>query len=216
MNSFNESFYTTDFDQEMMDFIKGNNNYELEDEYLNWHNYHYLLAYGKGRKVFWTDPADLGSYEMLTSLTKQQFKEKIGMLPQDNTPVKENLVEEGTFGKKDLAEGMFVKIKEEFYMLVGKTLSSYNLYILLEDYNENLEDYRETEWDITEVFVVDGEDGVAPLKYFLDGNGLRSIWKRTPPKSEKVIKLEELILMHEGQLEATKKLLEEGLALWKI
>ena len=210
MSTFDKSFYTTDFDQEMMDFIEGNSGFKIEDEFLHWHDYHNILAYGAGRGAFWTESAALDVYRTSTPLTKQQFKEKIGM------PMESPVTEETTFGKKDLVDGMFVKCRNgEIHVVLGDIACDDSGFLDLEqEYDEEMlylgasEDFEE--FDIMEVFV---KYSNLPLHEYLSGEGLKSIWKRTPPKSEKVIKLEKLIRMHEEQLEATKKLLAEELSL---
>lgn len=127
---------------------------------------------------------------------------------------KDNIVEEGTFGKKDLVDGMFVKCRNgEVFLKLGNTLHNLTGYLQLSELDDKLLDVeRDEEWDIIEVLSAEGVEGSLP-RIFDKEQGLKSIWKRTPPKSEKVIKLEELIRMHEEQLEATKKLLAEELSL---
>lgn len=79
MQLFNEGFYTEDFDQEMFDFIKAQG-WSLDGETglvkASLSALH--LYYGTGIEGFWTDndENDLEDYE---HLTKQQFKEKVGM-----------------------------------------------------------------------------------------------------------------------------------------
>lgn len=77
--SFDESFYTTDFDQEMLDYIKkiGCN---TEVSKGNWKEEHKVLFYGNKLDVFWTDKVKRLLYKPYSRLTKQQFKEKIGMI----------------------------------------------------------------------------------------------------------------------------------------
>lgn len=209
MGVFNESFYTTDFDQQMMDFIKEISDYEVDNQ-GNWREYHSILAYGKGLDLFWTDNNRLDSYPSDALLTKQQFKEKIGM------PMDKPATEKKTFTKKDLVGGMFVKTRNgEINIVIGDIACDNTGFLYLkEEYNEDMldivSDEGDDEYDIIEVFVKDSEQR---LHEYLSGKGLKSIWKRTPTKSEKVIKLEKLIAMHEEQLEATKKLLAEELSL---
>ena len=212
MKSFNDNFYTIDFDQEMMDFIE--DSYTFSD--MQWNCNGDELVYGVGNGYFRTNTfPENSSIESTTSrhgytkLTKQQFKEKIGM-PVD-TPVKE----EATFSKKDLVDGMFVKCRngEIHIVLGGIVCDDYGFLSLGQDYNEDMLfaalDGSGSEYDIMEVFVKNNNQR---LYEYLSGEGLKSIWKRAPSKSEKVLKLEELIRMHEERLEATKKLLEEELS----
>lgn len=149
----NESFYTTDFDQKMMDFIESR--FKIEN-------------------------------------------------PNNNR-------KEETFTKKDLVDGMFVKTRNgEINIVIGDIVCDNTGFLDIEqEYDVYLVasgDFEEL--DIMEVLVKDSNQ---PLHKYLSGEGLKSVWKRTPPKSEKVIRLEKLITMHEEQLEATKKLLAEEL-----
>lgn len=114
MKSFNESFYTEDFDQEMLDFIEAN--YTANCDVIGWSNLDVSLCYSDCDKGFY-----LAYYiSEGNKLTKEEFKRKIGM---------------------------------------------------------------------------------------------STIWKRTPPKSEKVIKLEERISIMQDNLLALKEQLEEELTL---
>ena len=201
--SFNESFYTEDYDQGMLDFIEMNYNvntlWSLEDMFLN---------YTPTLDCFWTNNYKASHFG---DITKEQFKAKIGMLTEETAMENQTVQEQATFGKKDLVDGMFVKCRNgEIHIVIGTCAQNNNGWMDLgNEFTEGLlENSDITNLDIVEVFVK--EKNLPLVKHFV-GAGLKSIWKRTPPKSEKVIKLEELILMHEGQLEATKKLLEEEL-----
>ena len=197
MGIFNESFYTTDFDQEMMDFVESR--YKASER--QWNLDGDELVYGKGNGYFWTNSfPHNGSardfiWETPMTLTKQEFKEKIGM-PQDN------IAEEGTtFGKKDLVDGMFVKTREgEIHVVIGDSAHDITGYL----------DLGNSDLDIVEVFIK--EKNYSLIKH-LNGVGLKSIWKRTPPKTEKVIKLEERISIMQDNLLALKEQLEEELTL---
>lgn len=206
MSTFNESFYTTDFDQQMMDFIESK--YEIENPELEWTTTHSTLAHGSGLDSFWTEdintPNDY-SEQGYTLLTKQQFKEKIGM------PVDKSATEKKTFTKKDLVDGMFVKTRNcGTYLKLGELLLQGEGFLYLDDYDENLIDIRDVDkgFDIIEVLTPNKPTN---LNTYLGGYNSDSIWKRTTPKSEKVLKLEKLIKLHEEQLEAANKLLAEEL-----
>ena len=164
--------------------------------------------FNSGLDSFWTEdintPNDY-SEQGYTLLTKQQFKEKIGM------PMDKPTTEKKTFTKKDLVDGMFVKTRNgEINIVIGDIVCDNTGFLDIEqEYDVYLVasgDFEEL--DIMEVLVKDSNQ---PLHKYLSGEGLKSVWKRTPPKSEKVIRLEKLITMHEEQLEATKKLLAEEL-----
>lgn len=78
MKQFDDSFYTDDFDQEMLDWlikedytvVSGNSKLESPDASDN------CLAYGKIFEYFWTGSLSPSTFK---HLTKQQFKDKIGM-----------------------------------------------------------------------------------------------------------------------------------------
>lgn len=76
--NFDESFYTDDFDQEMMDFIE--DNFAITGLKEEWVKGEEFLKYGVGCNYFWTSYIKGGEY-----LTKQQFKEKIGMTTKQFT-----------------------------------------------------------------------------------------------------------------------------------
>ena len=82
---FDEYFYTTDFDKEMMDFIES----KYGRPYRQWNYNGNELVYSGSAGFFWTNsfPANssITEHYALRELTKQQFKDKIGMV-DNNTP----------------------------------------------------------------------------------------------------------------------------------
>lgn len=207
MKSFNEGFYTEDFDQEMLDFIEAN--YTVDCDIRGWSNLDLCLCYSGWDKDFYL----AYSNTVLYKLTKEEFKRKIGMPTKGTIMENETVQEQDTFGKKDLVDGMFVKTREgEIHVVIGDSAHDNTGHLDLgKEFEEDLTDnLGNSDLDIVEVFIK--EKNYSLIKH-LNGEGLKSIWKRTPPKSEKVIKLEKLIVMHEEQLEATKKLLAEELTL---
>lgn len=71
MTQFNESFYTDDFDQEMLDFVK--ENFEVTEDIDEWNLNHEGLIYGKNICFFWTySISDYITYDF-EYLTKQEF-----------------------------------------------------------------------------------------------------------------------------------------------
>ena len=75
-NLFDESFCTSDYDQEMVDYISRNfGAVRLESEVPK-----VYLKYGAILDKFWTSD----SYVHCKVLTKQQFKEKIGMIDKED------------------------------------------------------------------------------------------------------------------------------------
>ncbi len=169
MKSFAENFYTGDYDQEMLDFI--DKNYTID--FVNGWRIKESLSYHISDDDFFVSTDIKGAGKLLT---KEQFKEKIGMTNKTH--------DEGVFTKNMLKDGMFVKMKGDIYMVLGKVLCSYDRYILLEDYDEGLNDNEQEVWNIQEVYILEGEDNIAPLNYSLSGNGLTSIWERPPEKSK--------------------------------
>ena len=79
MQKFDEAFYTDDFDQKMLEFIQDNFKLERKNTYISsFLEGNTILRYGVTDGNFWT--TDSWYLELFgTYLTKQQFKEKIGM-----------------------------------------------------------------------------------------------------------------------------------------
>jgi hypothetical protein len=110
MSYFSYRFYTDDFDQEMLNFVEkkyglSKSQRSVEDDYLN---------YGTSNNYFWTcnGASNVCGY---IKLTKQQFKEIIGMSDKK------------TFTKADLKDGMVVRVVSDlpnkFYLVLkGKLL----------------------------------------------------------------------------------------------
>lgn len=72
-NVFDEQFCTDDFDQEMIEFVKELGDFKYRGTFGD--DGDKFLKYGTGNNYFWID-----NYECShTLLTKQEFKEKIGM-----------------------------------------------------------------------------------------------------------------------------------------
>lgn len=95
MSLFNENFYTDDFDQEMIDYVRnlGSTLKRSRTDYLET-KYKYL-KYGSSCDYFWTNNNTV-TLDEYTYLTKQQFKEKIGMTQKQ-------------FTKADLKTGMIIE-----------------------------------------------------------------------------------------------------------
>lgn len=96
MSLFSESFYTEDFDQEMLDWIKGN--LKVSNPQFEWDISHTKLEYNSDRRIdyFWTGNAGTD----VRKLTKQQFKKKI------------NMPDTKQFTKADLKDGMVVTLRD--------------------------------------------------------------------------------------------------------
>ena len=87
MTLFNEGFYTTDYDQEMLDYVE--NNYKVYKP--NGWSFNKKLCYHTVDQDFYVTkyyPCGGGA------LTKEQFKQKIGMPSEKKTPVEKRNVAE--------------------------------------------------------------------------------------------------------------------------
>lgn len=109
---FNERFYTDDFDQEMMNFVV--TKYSRAKQDWCWDKNQNFLVYGFSNNYFWTEDSNINSDKDYKYLTKQQFKEKIGMTTK-------------TFTKADLKDGMrLINRDGNTYYLLGRNLLTYN------------------------------------------------------------------------------------------
>ena len=143
VKQFGEQFYTDDFDREMLDFIE--DNYSV-DNINGWHVTKTLCYHYNDNDFFIT-----GSTPLLidgTYLTKQQFKEKIGMTNKN------------TFTKDDLVAGKhviecrngtrFVVLEENVLLELGE-----KGWLGLDDFQGNLlHNNGSDEWDIVKVYLV--------------------------------------------------------------
>lgn len=123
----------------------------------------------------------------------------------------EKSMKNNEFTKDMLEDGMFVRINSVIYMVLGDVFSCLDRYIPIdEDYDDNLKDIDDEKWSVEEVFTVDSEESMSTLKYFLDGNGLTSIWKRLSPeevqRAEEKAELEKAILDAEENIAELKRL----------
>lgn len=208
MKSFDESFYTVDFDQGMLDFI--GRGYKTIEDQLDHKGEE--LVYSSACDCFWTNTFpkhdSIKDYEVLPELTKEQFKQKIGMALKNTTTVKDdNIVENNTFTKSDLKDGMLVRHRgyETLYMKIGDMLLSLGGYNKLSFLDENLLARDESAWDVVEVY----ENHFAKnITEAFDVTYLKSIWKRTPEKTPVQIELEEKIKTTKEMLEYLERQLE--------
>ncbi len=184
MRSFDEGFYTEDYDQEMLDFIE--ENYEVDD--VNGWYVSTSLIHNKGEFFVSKYKGRATALE----LTKEEFKRKIGMIAEDEKVVEKNTFS-NTFSKSDLVDGMFVRCRNgDFFIKLGTTLNSLTGYLDLEIYSDTLLDVDlEEDWDIVEVYQTEGKE--CTLSRMLEEKyGLKSIWKRPPEKTPSQLKLESL------------------------
>lgn len=93
MSLFNECFYTDDFDQEMIDYVDTLGNFTNRG-YIGRYSGQFYLKYAIGNNYFWA--SNLRCPKEYKHLTKQQFKEKIGMTQKQ-------------FTKADLKTGMIIE-----------------------------------------------------------------------------------------------------------
>lgn len=179
MSYFNEKFYTNDFDQEMLDFVEkkyglSKNQIDVDADFLR---------YGNSNDYFWTCN---GHYIGYMKLTKQEFKQKIGM--EENMTTKQ-------FTKADLVAGKHVfKTRSGLYNLViqaqsglgGVNLSGKEYFGSLTSYAGDLLHLNYNDLDIVEIYELSYPDVFGCLK-----EKLKSIWKREE-KTEAQIQLEKL------------------------
>ncbi len=203
MKSFDEGFYTSDYDQEMLDFIECNYNVDKINGWyvsatLNYHindNDFYICAYQ-------------GSLEN-NRLTKEEFKRKIGMITEE-----EKSVEKGSFSKSDLVDGMFVKFADgEYRLVLAGNLHRGEGFCPLDSFTEDLL-FGHGEGDDTDIIEVLIDDGSYTLKTNLElGYGLKSIWKRPAEKTPAQLILEDLQQKMESlheEMNRLQKLIETG------
>lgn len=211
MKQFNESFYTDDFDQEMLDFVQENYNV-IDGGNLTIGNKY--LKYGKINKYFWThDNMPLVGFAYLT---KNQFKEKIGMTKDkpllENYFVKPNeMCEElpNTFTKSMLVSGEHVvKLKlGDYRMVLGDRLVNGSNYMKLKSMTDSLECRFDENLDVTEVYAIDQGFVLDELSV---GKGIVLIWQReTPEQAQKRIRKQELEVTLREELKQAENELQE-------
>ena len=205
MKSFDEAFYTSDYDQGMLDFIEGsyptNTLWTLDDRFLN-----YAPVLG----CFWTDNYKPDHW---SGMTKEEFKRKIGMIAGEEKVVDKNTSSK-TFSKSDLVDGMIVEIREPFeevslYLVKDDLLLSKTGHNHLEDYQDDLTlTEGVSEWDIVKVYTVDKFRSLT-----LEDLSKTLVWARPPEKTTSNIKLESLQQKMESlqeEMNILQKLIEAG------
>ncbi len=129
-------------------------------------------------------------------LTKQQFKERIGMTQKQ-------------FTKADLKDGMFVRLNfdNSVYLKVDDYLISHNGFMRLGAYNDNLEKPDDS-WSVNEVMALNNSEinlgaGLRDMKRF----NYKSIWKRPtkPKKTPEQLEIEKI----QAEMEQLNKRLGE-------
>ncbi|QDP59550.1 MAG: hypothetical protein GOVbin4162_124 [Prokaryotic dsDNA virus sp.] len=148
MNHFNESFYTDDFDQEMLDYIW--ENYSVSDIQYEWASSDTYLKYSPALGYFWTCYCENTNS---VKLTKQQFKEKIGMAQKQ-------------FSKSDLKKRKWDGVRLHHRnsrisrKLMGDVLGSRDFSLFtrfkLCEIEDDLTHFNQSEWDIMKVIDRDG------------------------------------------------------------
>jgi|TARA_A100001518_G_C1227286_1_gene80645 hypothetical protein len=178
MKKFSENFYTDDFDQEMLDFIEENYNVDTVN---GWYVKRCLSYHFYDNDFYVSEYLGHGVY-----LTKQQFKEKIGMTNKD------------TFTKDDLVAGKHVvecRNGSRYVVLEDNVLLELGDlgWEGLDDFEEDLLFGRDNsdEWDIVKVYRVQ-------YKNIHLRKDLPLVWERKE-KSEEPVKSEAQLQYEECQ-----------------
>ncbi len=209
MSLFNESFFTQDYDQEMLDFVESN--YKVDKSIKGWSKLDLALGYSYRDEDFYLLFHNSTGDNLLT---KDEFKQKIGMPTEEITMENETVQKQATFGKKDLVDGMFVKCRNgNVFMKLGNTLNSLTGYLELNVYTDTLLDGEsEDDWDIVEVYQTKGKE-CSLARMVEKGEGLVSIWKRPSEKTPSQLKLKDLQqkmeTLHEEMIMLQKSIEEE-------
>lgn len=176
MSLFNENFYTDDFDQEMIDYVRnlGSISKRSGVDYLET-KYKYL-KYGSSCDYFWTNNITI-TLDEYNYLTKQQFREKVGMTQKQ-------------FTKADLKDGMVVKYRgssnglslansqKGLRLMVAGFAISEDSFNEIDAYSDELIYAPQKSFNIDEVFnVVSLCGGLQNIENWK----LKSIWKRPEP-----------------------------------
>ena len=203
MKQFNKSFYTDDFDQEMLDFVKENFKITKYDD--EWDLGCKFLKYTTTLGYFRTS-----DFQGFIHLTKQQFKDKIGM-----TDKKQSINKETTFTKSMLVSGEHVvKLHDGTYNLViGGRIVDESGWLSLDHLTEDLYhcyNYNSPDLDVIAVYRLNKD---FTLNDLLDGKELTLIWQRESPEKQKqrevVQTLEEDLKRAQKALKEAKNKLEE-------
>lgn len=176
MSLFNECFYTDDFDQEMIDYVDTLGNF-TNRAYIGGDSGQFYLKYGQTRDYFWA--SDVTPSPDFKHLTKQQFKERIGMRQKQ-------------FTKADLKDGMVVKYRggncyadknNGLRLVLCKQFIGSDGFAQFREYSKDLLLGNEPTFDIVEVFtVIDAGNGLDYITSWL----LKSIWKREEKSAEQL------------------------------
>ncbi len=222
MTQFNESFYTDDFDQEMLDFIK--EDFKITKDINEWDLSHEGLIHGEPLCYFWTDSICDYITDDFKYLTKQEFKDKIGMTDKENTTQQNN-----TFTKDMLVSGEHVVETREGirYLVAGGMIINLNGYQPIGSYEEDLEFKNLPLMSIDKIYSGryhdDEIDCPRNVKEYHAGDGFKDylqnvenftlIWKRESPEKQKqrevIQTLEEDLKRAQNALEEAKSKLEE-------
>jgi len=189
-----DRYYTEDFDQEMLDWLTKNkpdksNSRSCTDFYWNV-NHRYLRSGFIGD--LWTSNEAIYSFSKINRLTKQEFKQLIGMKEENKM---------STFTKGDLKTGHLVVLRDGRECVVFKDIASVHSYDdaivnlnnnswdALKEYTDNLLSIDNfSELDIMEVYLQSHPFSFV-REYEKDKRQL--LWKREE-KSEKDLQIEEL------------------------
>ena len=204
MKSFEEGFYTEDYDQEMLDFIE--KNYTID--YVNgWEIKSALVHKVHKNKEFFV--SRYTQHYGAKFLTKEQFKEKIGMTNNSygkNTFTTDMLVAGkhvveviSSVGCKELLN---VAISEEGMYLQGND-SVFSVEVFEDDIALPVVFASGMEVWVEEIYLIESPESFRRIR-----GSLKSIWKRPPKKTSAQKHLEERIAATRKNLLELEKLLE--------
>ena len=206
LRNWGEAFCTGDYDQEMLDFIE--ENYEVDKETNGWKTFEPYLGYSSEDNDFYI--ANNFYEALMTILTKEEFKRRIGMIVEEEKVVDKTVFNK-TFSKSDLVDGMVVEIREPFeevslYLVKGDRLLSKKGHNLLEEYQEDLTLAEGVAgWDIVKVYAVNNFRSLT-----LENLDKNLIWERKTQSQLKLEALQQKMESLQEEINILQKSIEAG------
>lgn len=192
MKQFDHSFYTDDFDQEMLDFLK-QEGFIVTDNHWNEANIKdVVLRYNAAQEAFWTTSGNVDK-SFGVYLTKQEFKKRIGMTKTNGS------LERWKNGDKRL------QVETEYLTDERKN----SLWVLFDQLGWSNNDIREFSEGCVWTNTLDC--GVEPFGVLMHGDDLDPSYPlSTVEDLEEIVKYEESENMKEGDNTFTKDMLVSG------